>query len=55
MTYWDMLKKYQRRGIGNRLMDAAEQVASQYADNVCLGVGLCDSYGAAQRICGTGR
>jgi GNAT superfamily N-acetyltransferase len=47
---FNVLKKYQRRGIGNRLMGAAEQVASQYADNVCLGVGLCDSYGAAQRI-----
>ncbi|WP_084554777.1 GNAT family N-acetyltransferase [Eubacterium xylanophilum] len=47
---FNVLKKYQRRGIGNRLMDAAEQVASQYADNVCLGVGLCDSYGAAQRM-----
>ena len=47
---FNVLKKYQRKGIGNRLMDAAEQIASQYADTVCLGVGLCDSYGAAQRM-----
>ncbi len=47
---FSVLKKYQRLGIGNRLMDVAEQVAGQYADTVCLGVGLCDSYGAAQRI-----
>ena len=47
---FNVLKKYQRRGIGSRLMDAAEQIASQYADTVCLGVGLCDSYGAAQRM-----
>ena len=47
---FNVLKKYQRRGIGNRLMNAAEQVAGQYADTVCLGVGVCDSYGAAQRM-----
>ena len=47
---FNVLKKYQRRGIGNRLMDAAEQVAGQYADTVCLGVGVCDSYGTAQRM-----
>ena len=47
---FNVLKKYQRRGIGNRLMDAAEQIAGRYADTVCLGVGLCGSYGAAQRM-----
>lgn len=47
---FNVLKKYQRIGIGNKLMDAAEQVASKYSDTVCLGVGLCDSYGAAQRM-----
>ena len=47
---FNVLKKYQRMGIGNRLMDVAEQIAGQYADTVCLGVGLCDSYGAAQRM-----
>ena len=47
---FNVLEKYQRKGIGNRLMDAAEQIASQYADTVCLGVGLCGSYGAAQRM-----
>lgn len=47
---FNVLKKYQRRGIGNRLMDAAEQVAGQYADTVCLGVGLSREYGSAQRM-----
>ena len=47
---FNVLKKYQRKGIGNRLMDVAEQIAKQYADTVCLGVGLCDSYGSAQRM-----
>ena len=45
-----VLKKYQRKGIGNRLMDVAEKIAGQYADSVCLGVGLCREYGSAQRM-----
>lgn len=45
-----VLKKYQRKGIGNRLMDAAEQIASQRSDRVCLGVGLFEAYGSAQRM-----
>lgn len=45
-----VLQKYQRKGVGTRLMDAAERLASQHADTVCLGVGLCREYGAAQRI-----
>ncbi len=47
---FNVLKKYQRKGIGNRLMEVAEKIAAQYADTVCLGVGLCDSYGSAQRM-----
>ena len=47
---FSVLKKYQRKGIGSRLMDAAEQIAAQYADTVWLGVGLCGSYGSAQRM-----
>lgn len=47
---FSVLQKYQRKGIGNRLMDSAEQIASQHADTVCLGVGLCREYGTAQRM-----
>ena len=47
---FNVLKKYQRKGIGSRLMDAAEKIAGEYADAVCLGVGLCSEYGAAQRM-----
>ena len=47
---FNVLQKYQRKGIGSRLMDAAERIAAQYADTVCLGVGLCGSYGSAQRM-----
>ena len=45
-----VLVKYRRRGIGSRLMDAAEQIAGQYADTVWLGVGLHNGYGSAQRM-----
>ena len=45
-----VLRKDQRHGIGARLMDAAERVAGAWADTVCLGVGLPDSYGSAQRM-----
>ncbi len=47
---FNVLQKYQRKGIGNKLMEVAEQIAGQYADTVCLGVGLCDAYGSAQRM-----
>lgn len=47
---FNVLKKYQNKGIGNRLMDAAEQIAAQHADTVCLGVGLSREYGTAQRM-----
>ena len=45
-----VLQKYQRKGIGNQMMATAEQIASQHADTVCLGVGLCREYGTAQRM-----
>ncbi len=45
-----VLQKYQRKGIGNRMMDTAERIAAQHADTVCLGVGLCREYGTAQRM-----
>lgn len=47
---FNVLKKYQRKGIGNRLMDTAEKLAAAFSDTVCLGVGLCDAYGTAQRM-----
>ena len=45
-----VLEKYQRKGIGSKLMDAAEEIAGQYADTVWLGVGLHSGYGSAQRM-----
>lgn len=45
-----VLEKFRRLGIGSRLMDAAEQIASQCADTVYLEVGLHSGYGSAQRM-----
>lgn len=45
-----VLEKYRNKGIGNKLMDIAEQIASEYADLVYLGVGLHSGYGSAQRM-----
>ena len=47
---FSVLQKYQRKGVGHRLMDTAEQLAAQRSDTVTLGVGLCREYGAAQRV-----
>ncbi|MCL2867333.1 MAG: GNAT family N-acetyltransferase [Clostridia bacterium] len=45
-----VFKKFQRRGIGTRLMDEIENIAAKIADTVCLGVGLHSGYGTAQRM-----
>lgn len=45
-----VLEKYRRQGIGNKLMDIAEKIASEYSNIVYLGVGLHHGYGSAQRM-----
>ena len=45
-----VLEKYQRKGIGSKLMDVAEEISGKYADTVWLGVGLHSGYGSAQRM-----
>lgn len=45
-----VLEKYRRKGIGGKLMDAAEKIAAEHSDVVYLGVGLHDGYGSAQRM-----
>lgn len=39
-----------KKGIGNKLLDVAEQEAAKRSDRVYLGVGVHSGYGAAQRI-----
>lgn len=50
ITDLGVLEKYRRRGIGTRLMEAAEAIARRYSDTVCLAVGLHSGYGSAQRL-----
>ena len=45
-----VLEKYCRNGIGSKLMDVAEQIASEYSDVIYLGVGVHSGYGSAQRM-----
>jgi GNAT superfamily N-acetyltransferase len=45
-----VFQRYQKKGIGSLLMDAAESYAFMYAHIVTLGVGLHHGYGQAQRL-----
>ena len=47
---FNVLEKFQRRGIGSRILDVAEQLAGKVSRTVYLGVGLHRGYGAAQRL-----
>ena len=47
---FSVLEKFRCRGIGTKLMDVAENIASERADTVYLGVGLHPGYGSAQRM-----
>ena len=50
ITDFNVLQKFQRRGIGNRILDTAEQLAARTSGQVVLGVGLHSGYGSAQRL-----
>ena len=47
---FNVLEKFQRRGIGGKLMDAVEALAGETSDVVCIGVGMYPGYGTAQRM-----
>ena len=47
---FNVLKKYQRNGIGTAIMDAIENDVKEYSSTICLGVGLHYGYGSAQRM-----
>ena len=47
---FNVLIKFQKNGIGNKLMDIAEEKASEVSDFISLGVGLHKGYGSAQRM-----
>lgn len=45
-----VLPRVRGKGIGSRLLDAAEREAAKVSGTVCLAVGIHSGYGAAQRI-----
>lgn len=45
---FNVLKKYQRNGIGSRLMDEAERRVKKISDYAGIGFGVYKDYGAAQ-------
>jgi len=47
---FNVLIKYQKQRIGNKIMDIVEQIASENSNCVSLGVGLHSGYGSAQRM-----
>ena len=47
---FNVLIKYQKRGIGTAILDYIENLVSGYSAFICLGVGLHHGYGAAQRM-----
>jgi len=47
---FNVLKIFQRRGVGTALMDAVEKLAKKSSNEICLGVGLYSDYGDAQRM-----
>lgn len=47
---FNVLPRFRRRGVGTRLMDAAERTVARYSGLVGIGVGLSSDYGAAQRL-----
>lgn len=46
----NVLIKYQKNGIGNKMMDVVERIAKEYSDKVSLAVGLHFGYGSAQKM-----
>ena len=47
---FNVFSKYQKKGIGNKILDEAEKKAAEWSSQVSLGVGLHSGYGSAQRI-----
>ena len=45
-----VFERFRNRGIGGTLMDAAEEKAREFSEEICIGVGLHSGYGSAQRM-----
>ena len=47
---FNVFEPFRNKGIGNRLLEEAEQRVKRFSGTVCLGVGLHLGYGPAQRL-----
>ena len=47
---FNVLIKYQKQGVGTALLDEIENKVKEYSNIICLGVGLHEGYGSAQRM-----
>ena len=47
---FNVLEKYQNKGVGTALLDKIEDTVKEYSNSICLGVGLHSGYGSAQRM-----
>ena len=47
---FNVFEPFRNKGIGNRLLEGAEQRVKRFSGTVCLGVGLHLGYGPAQRM-----
>lgn len=47
---FNVLEKFQRRGVGNAIMDEIEGYVKTFSPLICLGVGMHSGYGSAQRM-----
>lgn len=47
---FNVFEEYQRKGIGQKLLDEVIEVSKQISDSVGIGVGLHKGYGSAQRM-----
>lgn len=47
---FNVIIKYQNRGIGTLILDKTEKIAAETCNRICLGVGLHSGYGSAQRM-----
>lgn len=46
----DVFPEFRRKGIASKMFDVCEEQASQFTDNIGVGVGLNENYGNAQRL-----
>ena len=50
LSDFNVFEPFRNQGVGNQLLEEAEQRVKRFSGTVCLGVGLHSGYGPAQRL-----